>query len=260
MHYRFSETSPNLEQFTALFSDVKIPMRKYVIGLRPEQQTKIKDEIQEYYFNRGFGLKLIARNVLGTTYTNVRTIFSALGLEFRKGSNVKTKNLSNIRREKALFESQNGVGFGDPKIKYYATKTARGVQGYYYNESTNEYVWLRSTWEYIYAKFLNKIGANWKTEQHYFVLSDNTRYCPDFYIYDDNWELESIIEVKGYFDCRAYKCELLKQDHFSESNISIILITDIKKYIENTTDYYKELETWKLLRKSKEFLLDESNQ
>lgn len=251
----FTEQSPNLEFNKKLLESEKVyEFKSNLNTLSIENIEHLKKEITEYYFNLGWGLKIIARNVLGITYSNCRTIFSFLGLEFKKGRSITTDFVANFRKDKAKSESDNKIGFRSDSLKRFNQTTSRGVQGYYFNKSTNSYVWLRSTYEYIYAKFLNKIGANWKTEQTYYYLSDGTKYSPDFYLYDKDWNLEKIIEIKGYFDCRAYKVNLLKEEFYKDSNISIILVKDIQLYIEENNTYPKELKTWKLIRKSKEFI------
>jgi len=87
-------------------------------------------------------------------------------------------------------------------------------------------------------------------------LSDGTKYCPDFYIYSSDWKLEKIVEIKGYYDNHAYKCDLLKSDNLIDSSIQILLVRDINLYLEENLTYGKELITWKMIRKSKESLLE----
>jgi len=256
---KFTETSPHLEQNTKLLMVEKghHKFSNHVRNLSDDIKIHLKSQIQEYYFERGWGLKLVARNVLGISYTNCRTLFRLLELTFNKGYNVCNDTLRAFRKQKAIEENKEETGFRHPDLLRYSKTTHRGVQGYYFNTSTQSYVWLRSTWEFIYAKFLNKAGIKWKIEQRYFRLSDGTKYSPDFYIYNDTWELQKIVEIKGYFDKRAYKVELLREEFYKDSKIDIILIRDIKLYLENDLTYEKELKTWKTIRKSKEFILQE---
>ena len=69
--------------------------------------------------------------------------------------------------------------------------------------------------------------------------------------------MEKIVEIKGFWDNRAYKPALLKEEYFKDSCVDIILISDIKLYIESNLNYGMELETWKQIRKSKEQKLKE---
>lgn len=249
----FTEQSPHLEFNTNLLRSAKVyEFKSRLKFLAAPDIDHLRNEIHKYYDEFGWGLKIVARNVLGVTYSNCRTIFTFLDIPFRQGRSVTTKFVADFRKKKAEIENEKQIGFRNPELRRFAEKTTRGVQGYYYNKSTSSYVWLRSSYEYIYAKFLNKIAANWKTEQQYYMLSDATKYSPDFYLYDENWNLTKIVEIKGYFDCRAYKAALLKEDYFKETPIDIVLINDISLYLEENITYNKELTTWKLIRKSKE--------
>lgn len=249
----FNEISPNLTDNTQIlnqFGNIKIP--KILKSISQVERDQIYAEIVLYYFEKQWGIKLLARNVLGVSYTKCRSIFVFFGLQYRTGRNVVTESARQFRKQKSIEENRNNVGFNSPEVSRFGNTTHRGVQGYYLNQSTNEYVWLRSTYEYIFAKFLDKIHAKWKTEQSVHLLSDGTRYRPDFYIYNDLWELQQIVEIKWFWDNRAYKPELLKSEFFSETNVDVILIKDISQYIQNDLTYEKELKEWKIVKISKE--------
>lgn len=66
----------------------------------------------------------------------------------------------------------------------------RGYSGYYKG------VFLRSSYEYAYAKYLDYYKVKWKYEQKLFKLPSQT-YKPDFFIYSDDYELIKIIEIKA---------------------------------------------------------------
>lgn len=253
---KFEELSEHLEfNRKILFSEEKFGFKKNLRLLDEDKKNHLRRELNEYYLNRGWGLKLVARNVLGVSYTNCRTTFNELGIEFIKGYDKCTTFMKEFRKQKALKESEGKTGWASLSLPRQSENTRRGVQGYYFNKSKNKYVWLRSSWEYIYAKFLDKINANWDVEVDVYKLSDNTSYRPDFYIYDENWNLKKIVEIKGYFDCRAYKIDLLRSEYFNNSPVELILILDIKKYILEGSNIGKEWKTWKLIKKSKDSLL-----
>jgi len=63
----------------------------------------------------------------------------------------------------------------------------KGNGAYYKN------IWMRSTWEIKFARFLDLSGYKWFYEPKRFNLK-NTTYTPDFYI--PIWDL--YIEIKGY--------------------------------------------------------------
>ncbi|GEN35028.1 restriction endonuclease [Aneurinibacillus danicus] len=66
----------------------------------------------------------------------------------------------------------------------------RGYAGYYGD------VYLRSSYEYAYAKYLDYKQINWKYEEKKFDLGDKM-YTPDFFIYNEKSELQFIVEIKS---------------------------------------------------------------
>jgi DNA-directed RNA polymerase subunit RPC12/RpoP len=54
-------------------------------------------------------------------------------------------------------------------------------------------IWMRSSWEVAYAKYLDKQGIKWFYESKTFDLGDTT-YTPDFYLP----EIDMYIEIKGW--------------------------------------------------------------
>jgi len=66
-------------------------------------------------------------------------------------------------------------------------------KGNYYNSPLQGKIWLRSSYELAYAKYLDSINEPWMYEMQTFDLGDTT-YTPDFFLP----RLELFIEVKGY--------------------------------------------------------------
>lgn len=227
-------------------------IRKSIASLSEEESNQLREEIQKFYFGMEYGLKMLAKHVLGVSYTDARTTFSAMGIEFRRGRNITTNAVKEFRKEKAVSEVGQKIGFASPNIARFDEDSVKGIQGYYWNASKGKFVWLRSTYEYIYAKFLNRIGEIWDIETTRYSLSDGTDYRPDFFIYDSSGNLLKVVEIKGYWDNRSYKAKLLKDEYFSDSAVEVILIKDIKIYIDGNISYGVELKTWKQIRKSKE--------
>jgi predicted nuclease of restriction endonuclease-like RecB superfamily len=120
----------------------------------------------------------------------------------------------------------------------------RGIQGYYFNKSQNSWVWLRSSWEYIFAKWLDRTHHIWKVEETVYKIG-NSIYKPDFFIYDNVGTLKRIVEIKGYWDSNSVKAFLLLDEQLK---IDVSMITDIKKFIQEGSNYGKELELWKQTR------------
>lgn len=94
----------------------------------------------------------------------------------------------------------------------------RGYSGYYKG------VYLRSSYEYAYAVYLDHNNIIWRYEEKIFDLGE-CKYKPDFFIYDTDFRLKYIIEVKsGQKDQvseAVKKINLMKQIY----NIDCYLIT-----------------------------------
>ena len=95
--------------------------------------------------------------------------------------------------------------------------------------------------------WLDKTDCDWITEERTLKWNDET-YRPDFFVYKDK-KLIEIVEVKGnYFDNvdkRSKKAILIAKNN----NIPLKLVMDIKPYIEEESNYTKELQKWKDLQK-----------
>jgi len=79
---------------------------------------------------------------------------------------------------------------------------------------------MKSNWEIIYAKYLDKNNIKWLYESKTFDLG-NTTYTPDFYLP----QTDEYIEIKGWFrDDAKKKFRLFKKSY---PEIKIVLIKDI---------------------------------
>ena len=235
----------NNENFIKYFNKNKLGSKRrlkykndYILKCLIEE-NKFKFNIFEKslkeYYDLGYGFKNIGK-LLNISYSNVRQIFYYLNIKYRKGYNVVTDKLKEIRRINAIKSG----GWRNRNIKN--IKTERGVQGYYYNKSIKKYVWIRSSWEYIYAKWLDKNNFIWNVEFKSYKINNIEYYRPDFFIFDKNNNLTSIIEIKGYWKNRLWKTILLKE---KLKNINVILIENINNYLEENTTYGSELKKWK---------------
>jgi len=221
----------------------RVFMKKNLSRIYPDEYKIIRDGLYDEYYNKEYGLKLIARK-LQYSYTSVRDIFSVFGIQIRKGYNVVTDRVCEFRTQKSKNEYKNRKGWFttfDRKSHH----TQRGVQGYYFNVTKNKYVWLRSSWEYIYAKWLNKNNIEWDVEVTSFQVN-NKNYRPDFFIYD-NLNLTKIVEIKGYWKDKQWKTTELN----NKLDIDVIIVDDITKYIPIDSTYKKELGKWKQTRRLK---------
>lgn len=160
--------------------------------------AEVKAFFIDNYFTKGYGFKSLIKDYeLGVSYTQLRNIFVALGIERRKGYNVVTDRLKEIRSENA----KNKNYFTEwPKHHPELLKSSsnRGIQGYYYNKKLQKYVWLRSSYEYVYAKHLNNLNCIWDVECNYYNIKGRN-YLPDFFIFTEDSVLVEIVEIKSDF-------------------------------------------------------------
>jgi len=207
----------------------------------PTEYRLVKDRISSLY-GEGNGLKRIAKMV-GLSPTRTRTLFRILGIEINRGQSVVYEKTREIRSEnlKKMYKSRTGW-FRTLERK--TNKTSRGIQGYYYNKSRDKFVWLRSTYEYTYAKWLDRQGVDWDVEQQTYQL-EGTTYRPDFFIYEDG-VLVKIVEIKGFWSRGTRKTEELS----AKLDIDVVLVRDIEPYCDKS--YRSELKEWKLQRQSNE--------
>jgi len=222
-------------------------------GYKKEKQKELRSKLikpnlafkyLEDKYNEGYGIKVLARHI-GLSYTQLRVLMEMdeINICIRRGQNVVTDKVIDFRSKRVQGDKNPWHNWPKRDPESHKKTTSRGVQGYYQRKWDNELVWLRSSWEYTYAKWLDTQNIKWQFETKQFKFSNGEFYRPDFWILDESSECLYIVEIKGYFDCRAYKHKLLEE----EFNIKTILIKDISKYLQQS--YRKELEEWKQLRK-----------
>lgn len=218
--------------------------------LRKTITSGIKHEINNLY-NNGFGYKIIGQNI-GLTYSNTRKLLIDIcEIKKREGRSITTERTKEIRKAKANYELKTKTGWFKENIRNnlkIQNKTHRGVQGFYFNKSLKKFVWLRSTYEYIFAKWLDKTNQIWDIEVKHFKLKNGETYRPDFFIYEKN-KISKIIEIKGYYDKRAYKINLLNEQ-LKDIKCSILNFTNtsIQSFICSDSNYHIELAKWKTER------------
>ncbi len=216
--------------------------QRKIEGIKREKKpSKLKADSFKYItelYDSGYGYKIIARS-LDISYTQCRNFFNVyLGHCMRKGTNVVTDKVRDFRSKRVLGSKNPWYDWTNNKNPELFKNNSRGIQGYYKTKEQG-YIWLRSTWEYIYAKWLDKHNINWKYEDIQYKLSNGQSYRPDFFIMKDNDTIDYIVEVKGHFKDRMYKVDMLREEY----NLEIVIITDITQYCETT--YIKDLKAWK---------------
>lgn len=114
---------------------------------------KLKYEIEEY------GIKSLIKDFnLPITYPVLRNcIINYFDTQLRK-PNIRIERLCRIRKEKCEREKKLGIGWFNEDIQKknkILNSIKRGIQGYYFNNTKNKFVWLRSSYEFILAEWLN---------------------------------------------------------------------------------------------------------
>jgi len=204
----------------------------------------IADKLIRVY-NEGYGYKTLAKE-LGSGYTTAKNFIMKIeGFEGRKGQNVVTDVLRKRRSENVKGEKSPWFDWPNRKPEL-LINNGKSINGYYLRKHDNQYVWLRSTYEYIYAKWLDKQNIIWKIEERVFGLSNGEKYRPDFFLYE-NEKLQCIVEIKSrYFNKgnREYKFDMFKKEY----DIPCSIVTNIDLFIEKDKNYHKELKEWKTIR------------
>lgn len=102
--------------------------------------------------------------------------------------------------------------------------------------------YLKSTLEYVYARYLDHMGINWKYEIKTFDLSSGGSYKPDFFLVDSS----EFVEVKGGFNL-ATDLPRIKQFELDYSqSVKVIQEKEIRSLLKSTPYTFNELKTeWK---------------
>lgn len=200
--------------------------------------------LKDKYLIDKIGIKsLIKEYNLPLTYSKLRYYLTKiLDVSLRSSSEI-TPWLRSKRSEKCKKEFNSNSGWYSDNVVRKNSK--RGYQGYYYSTVQEQYVWLRSSYEYIYAKYLDSINVNWKIEFKSYKLITNETYKPDFFIFDDNNNLIKIVEVKGWWKNRLHKYYLLKKQ-LNTIDMELLKLEELKIYTSNF-DY--DVQYWKETRK-----------
>jgi Phage endonuclease I len=218
----------------------KYSYSRYTSPLSKRKEWAINNPLSEDCLNYlkllykdGYGLKVLAREI-GTSYSILRNLFQEYWeIPINMGTDISYERTKQFRSKKAKEDPNNP--FKNWLSTQKRTKTNHGVQGYYINKYGDK-LWLRSTYEYIYCKWLDKNDILYKYEDVTFSLKNGEKYRPDFILPDG-----TIIEVKGnFYTNRRYKADMLKEQY---PDIKIIVVDNIDQYTEK--GYGEELKEWK---------------
>jgi hypothetical protein len=115
-------------------------------------------------------------------------------------------------------------------------KSSRGYCGWHITWH-KQHVYLRSRLEYVVACLLDLHKINYITESHIYHI-DNSRYKPDFFIYNKKNELIRILEVKYNNKERLSYISKYKK-FFNEMNVSYFVLD--KKHITSILRKYPDI-------------------
>jgi hypothetical protein len=119
---------------------------------------------------------------------------------------------------------------------------SNAYHGFYNN------IYIRSSYEYVYIKILEKDNIKFKTEEHIYKFKDGSTFKPDFYIYDDNDNFIKIVEIKAedctYYELGKQKVEKLKQEY--GLNCELLSIKELRKLCrDKNMSFDKISKEWK---------------
>lgn len=107
----------------------------------------------------------------------------------------------------------------NPKSGGLRIGSGRGIKGWYYSNIAG-WVYLRSSYEFAYAKWLDKENINWRINKKYFIYSwknKERKYYPDFFIVDSG----IYVETKGF------KTEIDEAKWKSLDNLKVLYKKDL---------------------------------
>lgn len=216
------------------------------------KEQVLKSNLGNLYL-QGYGYKSLVKmlNNSRITYSVLKRIIKDLGIEQRKGQNIVTDKLKQIRSENARKNNYfTDWPIHSPEL---CENNKRFVGGYYYNKSKQKNVYLRSSWEYAYAKYLDTNLFDWDVEVKQFQIDENTRYLPDFFIFK-NTKLIKIVEIKSLYNRDANK-RLEKYYSFCKAypEIDTQLFVNLNDLLEllGGMSYRKLIKEWKSIKKNK---------
>jgi hypothetical protein len=179
----------------------------------------------------GKGMKAIAKE-FGLTYTAVRWRLLKAKVQLRSPKEV-TDFLRRTRAHnmKIRMSKSGPVGHQGSPL---------GVGGFYFNKTRGKWVWLRSTFEYIYACWLDRNHIEWDVEVKQAKI-DGRWYRPDFFIYE-NGVLSRITEIKSKWIEGIQRGRSSSVSEFE--GVPVERVMNITPFIPIGSCYSSELRAW----------------
>lgn len=166
-----------------------------------------------------------AEKYKGKTYEEIHGIEKANELKKKISESLigksKGKALTlekELERRKKISETMKN----NPKAGGLREGSGRGVKTWYESKIAGK-VYLRSTYELEYAKWLDNNNVNWKQNSNsfeYFFNNKNRKYYPDFYLIDE----DCYVETKGF----KTEQDLIKWNNFPHK-LKILFGEDLLK-------------------------------
>jgi len=129
--------------------------------------------------------------------------------------NNKHTNITKNKISKTLKTKQINIG---KKNGMFGKPTPHGKRLSYKN------IWMRSSWEIAYAKYLDNQKIKWLYEPKAFDLNNGYTYRPDFYLPKS----DTYIEIKGYWRDKAKMKFNLFKKLYSKLKIKLIMEEELK--------------------------------
>lgn len=191
---------------------------EYAVDKEHLEYGRFETLMKELYVEKQYGLKLLSKHCGSdlVTYSRLRSIVKNMGL-LRTGQSVVTSKLKEVRSKNA--QGENNPWFNWPEnIKMKDSHHKHHLCGWF-TDSRGRSHYLRSSYEYAYAKYLDDEGVDFAVESKAFLLSDGRRYRPDFFLFKDG-KLDRVVEVKARY-VHGSKMRIDKFNMFKEEYSSI---------------------------------------
>ncbi len=138
---------------------------------------------------------------------------------------ISNKKLGCIPWNKGLTkEIDDRIIYGKNSSRFGKIVSHLTGKGSYYDSPLQGTIWLRSSYEIAYAKYLDENNILWLYEIQTFNLG-NTTYTPDFYLPTSNL----FIEIKGYMTDKAQNKINKFLDNYNDEGLKILYKEDLIK-------------------------------
>ena len=177
-----------------------------------KSQSKLMSGINNYFFEKHpkSEFKKGKNHIMYGTHRSKKTRKLLSKINTGEGNGFFGKHHTLKTRKKMSGPRPNASGKNNHMYGKPSPKGSGHSKGCHYNSPLQGNVWLRSTYELGYAKYLDSKRVLWKHEHRTFKLSNGTSYTPDFYLV----KKKKYVEIKGYTSKIAQeKMNLFRQEY-----------------------------------------------